>query len=349
MIYLFAPPAKGRLSGGFRVNAALVQRLLATETGMGIAVAPDQIPAKIQSLSTSFPAFVVLDSLYLTFLDPLQLAHALAKLGEKIHLYFLLHFLPSLDLFLSPQKRAALQAREHALLSFAEGVFTPGPNLASHLKAESLYTGPIHLCPPGIELSDSKALAEDPWRHDPRPHLITVGPLNRSKGQLEILACLEQILPPFRGSWRLFGDLQTDPETYHRFEAQREISPLKSTLHLCPSVPHTLLSRALAGADLLISASRFESYGMAIAEAAAAGIPVLAYQVGEASQWIKNSVNGQLIPVGDTTSFQAALESLLTEPEKLQKWQRQAQELSRKMSFPTWETTFRYFLAGCRL
>ncbi|WP_240761526.1 glycosyltransferase family 4 protein [Nitrosococcus wardiae] len=237
-----------------------------------------------------------------------------------------------------------MQEKERYLFTLADGVLVPGSILADYLKNESLYTGTIYHCPPGIEFTELDTAPSDLWNKDPFPRLITVGTLSPSKGQLDILSHLQQLTPPFKGTWRLLGDLHTEPEVYCHFQRKLNNSNLKESVHLYHSVPHSRLGKLLTDADLLVSASRFESYGMAIAEAVAAGIPVLAYRVGETSQWIKEGENGFLIPVGDQKNFKSTLTKLLHHPKELYLLKKQAQKIKEKTFLPTWEMAFQYFL-----
>ncbi|WP_156100011.1 glycosyltransferase family 4 protein [Nitrosococcus oceani] len=345
MIYLLAPAPKAQISGGFRVNEMLRKGLATTGTGAGIYTRSQQVPEKILALSSASPAHIVLDSLYLTTLNPAHLSCALSSRNHPTYLYFLLHFLPCMDPFLSSAERKALQKKERALLALANTVIVPGPTLASYLKSESLYAGPIHHCPPGIEFTESDTPQPDPWEKDSRPRLITLGTLSHSKGQLEILSHLQQINPVFKGTWRLFGDLHREPDIHHHFKRKLRNSELEKSIHVCHGIPHSLIGPSLRGADLLVSASCFESYGMAIAEAAAMGVPVLAYQVGETRRWIKEGENGFLIPRGDRKKFAATLAELLYHPKKLLLLKQQTQKNPVGAFFPTWEITFQYFLA----
>lgn len=344
MIYLMAPAPKARVSGGFRVNEALRQRLTTTATGVGIHADPEEVPAKIQSLPSTAPAHIVLDSLYLTDLNPDRLNHVLVNRDSPTRLYFLLHFLPCMNPSLSATTRKALQEKEHSLLTLADGILVPGSTLADYLRNESLYTGAIYRCPPGIEFTELDITPSDPWDKAPSPRLITVGTLSFSKGQLDILSHLQQLTPSFKGTWRLLGDLHTEPEVYCHFQRKLNNSGLKESVHLCHSVPHSHLGKLLTDADLLVSASRFESYGMAIAEAVAAGIPVLTYRVGETPQWIKEGENGFLIPVYDHKKFKSTLTKLLHHPEELFLLKKQAQKIKEEIFLPTWEMTFQCFL-----
>jgi glycosyltransferase involved in cell wall biosynthesis len=83
------------------------------------------------------------------------------------------------------------------------------------------------------------------------------------------------------------------------------------TLH--GALPQEDVAALMAESDLLISPSTFEAYGMVVAEAAAAGLPVLSNRVGAAEQLIAHGVTGFLASNGDWDGFARYLELLLAD------------------------------------
>ena len=79
------------------------------------------------------------------------------------------------------------------------------------------------------------------------------------------------------------------------------------------SVPQQALFALLPQCDLYLSASSYESYSMATAEAVAHGLPIVAYATGAIGDWIEDGVNGMLIELGKPEHFFQALRRLLTE------------------------------------
>ena len=67
----------------------------------------------------------------------------------------------------------------------------------------------------------------------------------------------------------------------------------------------------LAEADLLLSTSEIESFGLTVAEAMTMKIPVVAYNVGGISEVLGNSQGGVMVPFGETcTAAEAAIDIL---------------------------------------
>ena len=63
------------------------------------------------------------------------------------------------------------------------------------------------------------------------------------------------------------------------------------------------LQQLLSTFDLFVSPSRLESFGLAIVEAMACGVPVVATRTGGAGEIIKDGETGRLVPVGNAKAL----------------------------------------------
>ena len=101
------------------------------------------------------------------------------------------------------------------------------------------------------------------------------------------------------------------------------------------------LDRSYAAADLLVLASRAETYGMVVTEALARGVPVLATDVGGVTEALGHAADGarpgMLVPPDDAASLAAALRTWLDDPDLRARWRRAARE--RRASLSGWSTT----------
>lgn len=79
------------------------------------------------------------------------------------------------------------------------------------------------------------------------------------------------------------------------------------------------LPRYLAGGDLFLWPAIREAYGMAVLEAQAAGLPVIAGNSGGVSAIVRPGETGLLTPEGDAPAFAAAIVSLAGAPERWHK------------------------------
>jgi glycosyltransferase involved in cell wall biosynthesis len=66
--------------------------------------------------------------------------------------------------------------------------------------------------------------------------------------------------------------------------------------------------------DLFALTSRSEGMPLAVLEAWAAGLPVVASRVGGLPEMIAEGIEGVLFPVGDVTALSAALQTLVEHP-----------------------------------
>ncbi len=74
----------------------------------------------------------------------------------------------------------------------------------------------------------------------------------------------------------------------------------------------------LSTLNLFVSAARSEPFGLAIVEAMAAGIPVIA-TASEGAREIINNSNGRLVPIGDTAALATAIDELLDDEAERQR------------------------------
>ena len=69
-----------------------------------------------------------------------------------------------------------------------------------------------------------------------------------------------------------------------------------------------------SAADLFALPSRYESFGMTAVEAAACGLPTLAFDVGGLSQAVCEGKSGHLVPDGDTNTYARKMLQALENP-----------------------------------
>lgn len=79
---------------------------------------------------------------------------------------------------------------------------------------------------------------------------------------------------------------------------------------------HDALRRELEWAQVAILPSHAESFGLAIAEAQVAGLPVVSYRIGSVPEVVEDGITGILVPVGDVRQVAEAIRQLLKNPEQ---------------------------------
>ena len=227
------------------------------------------------------------------------------------------------------------RTRECAVLSGAAAVVTTSAWTRRRLL--ELYALPadrVHVAEPAV---DAAALATGTAAGGA---LLCVAAVTSEKGHdvlLEALATATDL------SWHCVcvGSLDRDPA----YVASLRRRSLEAGLvdRVCFPGPRTGadLDRSYAAADLLVLASRAETYGMVVTEALARGLPVVAAEVGGVTEALGHGADGirpgLLIPPEDPAALGAALRAWLGDAELRGRLRRAARE--RRESLSGWSTT----------
>jgi glycosyltransferase involved in cell wall biosynthesis len=90
------------------------------------------------------------------------------------------------------------------------------------------------------------------------------------------------------------------------------------------------IANLLATFDLFVSTSASESFGMAIVEAMAAGLPMVATETDGAREIVEADVTGRLVPVGDVDAITKSICGLLSDPAERARLGANAQQAARQ-------------------
>ena len=118
---------------------------------------------------------------------------------------------------------------------------------------------------------------------------------------------------------------------------------LKRFVEYIPRLTTDELVRLYNSAQLVVSPSLYEGFGLPAAEAMACGAPVVATTAGAFPEFIDDGRTGILVPPGDPGALAAAIKSLLLDPERCARMGAAASEHIRT-NF-TWERTARETIA----
>jgi glycosyltransferase involved in cell wall biosynthesis len=288
----------------------------------------------------------VLDGLYLSV--PAFKASLQQFLPYAQRTYLMLHYLESMNTYYVAHAKAALWAGEQLWLQAVQGIIVPSRQLREYLARQGVDQEKIAVASPGIakvpasRLPHPKVLtANDPIT------LIAVGTLSRGKGQLDVVHMLAQMLTTnFR--LHLIGDCAQNASYTEEMRAFIQRSHLQESIIIHGSVPQQALFELLPQCDLYCSASSYESYSMATAEAVAHGLPALAYTTGAIGDWIEDGVNGVLIELGQSAQFFQALRRLLTERDLLNQLRHNAWARTANLAFNSWDKTYQDFLRALK-
>jgi glycosyltransferase involved in cell wall biosynthesis len=229
----------------------------------------------------------------------------------------------------------AVRAREHEVLAAAAAVVTT--SAWTRRRLGELYALPadrVHVTEPGV---DAASLAPGTAAGDA---LLCVAALTPDKGHDVLLDGLAMATDL---SWRCacVGSMVRDPAFADGVRRRARDSGLGDRVRFPGPRTGPELDRAYAAADLVVLASRAETYGMVVAEALARGLPVLATEVGGVTEALGQGENstrpGLLVPPGDPVALGAALRTWLGDAELRARLRRTARE--RRASLRPWAAT----------
>jgi len=202
--------------------------------------------------------------------------------------------------------RAALMGRA-MLAGVRVAVAVSEAGRAAFVRENRFPPGRTTVIPNGLDLAAYAALARERlWPG--RPVLGTVANLSRDKDPVTLLRGFAEIRKTFPcARLVIVGD---GPEAgAARAEAERlGVAPDVEFLGFRGDVP-----RVLAALDVFVLSTRTEGMGIAILEAMAAGVPVVASAVGGVPEVVEDGVTGRLFAAGDAAALRDAVVEILND------------------------------------
>jgi glycosyltransferase involved in cell wall biosynthesis len=223
--------------------------------------------------------------------------------------------------------------RERAVLTAAAAVVTTSE--WSRLRLLALHQLPgdrVHVAPPAVDAADLAAGTAAGGS------LLCVATVTREKGHdvlLEALATMADL------PWHCtcVGALDRDPAFVDGLRRRSVEGGFGDRVRFAGARGGADLDRCYAAADLVVLASRAETYGMVIIEALARGLPVVATDVGGVPEAFGTDGlrPGLLVGPGDAAALGSALRAWLSDAELRRRLRRAACE--RRESLSRWSAT----------
>ncbi len=217
---------------------------------------------------------------------------------------------------------AFLPKRVNHFIAISQGI---------RFKTQSLLGVPADrftVIPNSVELARIKEMAMMPDAVPPKKNamrLMSVGRLHSAKGMDVLLHALSHAYHR-SGKWECYilGD---GPE-------RTRLAKMVNALELNGAVSlvgYTLNPYAwLQTADIFVSPSRWETFGIAIVEAMALGLPVVATATDGAKDIICDGVDGLLVPVGNALALADAITDLVQNPSLRQRLGEKAKQKAQQ-------------------
>jgi glycosyltransferase involved in cell wall biosynthesis len=185
--------------------------------------------------------------------------------------------------------------------------------------------------------------------NDPVPHargstdgiirLVSIGSIVPGKGYDVLIAAMAKIADL---SWRLTiaGDRTRNPLAATQLDNDIESHNLSDRVTVLGAVSPERVMELYRASDMFVSSSRFESYGMALAEAIAHGLPVVSTKAGAIPETVPAGA-GLLVKPDDAGALAKALRRLISDQTERQRFTANARAAAAHL--PRWNESARLF------
>jgi glycosyltransferase involved in cell wall biosynthesis len=267
-------------------------------------------------------ALVLVDGLALGAMPQVVEPHA-----ARLRLLALVHHPLAEESGLEPGLALELAQSEQRALRAARHIIVTSHATKQALGAYGIEPGRVSVVEPGTDGSP----AVQGSRGD-LLEMLCVATLIPRKGHDLLFEALAT-LPP---RWHLtcVGSLTRSPQTVARLRAQLQRLGLEQRVALVGEVRQPALTQFYASANLFVLPTRYEGYGMAVAEALAHALPVVSTRAGAIPALVGPDA-GLLVDADNVLQLRAALERVLHEPGLLPRLTTGAQAV--RSTLPRWQ------------
>ncbi|MGH9253880.1 MAG: glycosyltransferase family 4 protein [Vicinamibacterales bacterium] len=307
-IALVAPGPLDARTGGHIYNRRMAEGLRRRGWIVDVVELDASFPYPTRAaLRDAARAFAAIRTGTMTVVDSLAfgaMADLLECEAQRLRIVALVHLPLAADVSLDRDTAARFEEEECRALNTAALVVVTGRAALPLLAKYSLDTVRIVVIEPGTDRA--------PLAHGSRGReieLLSVATLHAGKGHETLLEALAMV--PHQ-EWKLTcaGSLTRDTQTADRVRATIQTLKLEDRVVLAGDLDGPALAACYDRADVFVLASRQETYGMAVAEALAHGLPVVATTTGAIAELVGNDA-GLLVRVGDVPALVEALSRML--------------------------------------
>lgn len=268
---------------------------------------------------------VLADGLALSAMPEVIERHA-----SRLRIAALVHLPIASAVGLDAATAARFAAGEGRALTAAARVVATGPGALPLLEAYGLDRRTVAVVEPGVDPAPlSRGSTDEVVR------LLSVATLNAGKGHDVLLRALAPLRSGSAARWHLTcaGSLTREPATAAAVRALAVELDIGDRVTFTGELAGEALDRAWDNADVFVLATRRETYGMAVAEAIAHGLPVVATTTGAIGALVGGRA-GLLVSPDDVDALAHALRRVLNDAALRARLAEGARQ--RRRTLPTW-------------
>lgn len=337
------PGDPATLTGGYLYDRRIVDALAGSGwTARVLRLADDFPGASPESLRAADELLagiprgrtVVIDGLALP-----DLAAAVERHATRLDVVALVHHPVGDERGLADETAARMRTNERRAWRAARGIIVTSPWTQRRVADDGIPAERIRVVEPGTdrpaECSPTSSPASDV------PGLLCVATLTERKGHAVLLDALADVADR---PWRLdcVGSTTRDRATAAEIRARIARHNLTDRVILHGEVAHATLAALYRHAHAFVLPSYLEGYGMALADALAHGLPIVAASAGAVPETVGDA--GLLVRPGDRAALSAALRRVLDDAALCSTLAARARERGRAL--PTWSDAGARFAAA---
>jgi len=237
--------------------------------------------------------------------------------------------------WLSPHRHAPLRSMVRSLVEAADATVVASTDIGNRLREHyrpRCQTQRIPLATPTPPAAPLVAVSRrDLAIEDSTPLLVTVGRLIKRKDLGQMIRALGRLVdldPSLDVHLLIVGSGPERP----RLERQAERSGVADRITFVGQVSEERKHQLLAAADVYVSTSRHEGFGLVFLEAMNAGLPVVCYADGGQGDFLIPEETGISVPTGDVEAFASACRRVLGDQDLRERMSRRARAAAAELS-----------------
>jgi glycosyltransferase involved in cell wall biosynthesis len=307
-VVFVVPGRLDTLTGGSIYDRRMVEGLRARGWSVDVRELGDGFPRPApEALAHAAGVFASLADGVTAIVDGLALGAMPAIVEQhsrRLRIVALVHLPLALEVGLDRDAVRELEASERRALRAAEVVVVTGPSTTGELARYGVSGDRVVVVEPG---TDPAPLASG--GDGVTLQLLSIATLSPGKGHEVLVRALGSIAT---GDWALtcVGNLTRYPATVARVRQELRAAGLAGRVALVGELSGAELESQWSGSDLFVLATLRETYGMAVAEALARGLPVVSTTTGSIPEVVGPDA-GLLVPPGDERALADALSQVI--------------------------------------